>query len=82
MNIKAFLSCAIVTALTLALAGPTPAANAQSPAAAPAASADPWPRDVSVPGAAVLVYQPQVNSWVGNKLDFRAALAIKPTGTS
>src|SRR5215472_8736285 len=50
---------------------------------APAASplpADPWPRDLSVSNAAVLVYQPQVNKWEGNQIDFRAALAIKPTG--
>jgi len=54
---------------------------AQQPAAAPSnLPADPWPRDVSLPNAAVLVYQPQVNSWVGNQIDFRAALAIKPTG--
>jgi hypothetical protein len=57
-------------------------ASAQGPAASTASTlpADPWPRDVSLPNAAVLVYQPQVNSWVGNQLDFRAALAIKPTG--
>ena len=42
----------------------------------------PWPRDVSLPNAAVLVYQPQVNSWVGNQIDLRAALAIKPTGAT
>ena len=28
----------------------------------------------------MLVYQPQVNKWDGNQLDFRAALAIKVTG--
>jgi hypothetical protein len=42
--------------------------------------ADPWPRDISISNAAVLVYQPQVNKWEGNQIDFRAALAIKPTG--
>src|SRR5262249_9478346 len=54
-------------------------------AGAPASSAaqipaDPWPRDISISNAAVLIYQPQVNKWVGNQIDFRAALAIKPTG--
>ena len=44
--------------------------------------ADPWPRDVSIANAAVLVYQPQVNSWTANQLDFRVALAIKPTGAT
>ena len=28
----------------------------------------------------MLVYQPQVNKWEGNQIDFRAAVAIKPTG--
>src|SRR5213080_3569189 len=45
---------------------------AQSPQAAAALPADPWPRDVSLSNAAVLVYQPQVNTWTGNQLDFRA----------
>jgi hypothetical protein len=30
----------------------------------------------------VLVYQPQVNSWDGHRIDFRSALAIKPTGAN
>ena len=54
-----------------------PAAPASN---APALPADPWPRDVSISNAALLIYQPQVNSWVDNKLDFRSAMAIKPTG--
>ena len=28
----------------------------------------------------MLVYQPQVNTWDGNRIDFRSALAIKPLG--
>ncbi len=35
---------------------------------------------MKLPGAVVLVYQPQINSWTDNKLDFRSALAIKPDG--
>jgi hypothetical protein len=41
---------------------------------------DPWPRGVDLGNAQVLVYQPQINSWNDNQLDFRAALAIKPNG--
>ena len=70
----------MVVCLLFATALGSPA-FAQPSAAAPSnLPADPWPRDVSVPNAAVLMYQPQINSWVGNQLDFRAALAIKPTG--
>jgi hypothetical protein len=41
---------------------------------------DAWPRGVDLGDAQVLVYQPQINSWADNQLDFRAALAIKPRG--
>jgi hypothetical protein len=58
-----------------------PAAFAQgAPAAATELPVGPWPREVSIPGAALLVYQPQINQWVDNQLDFRAAVAIKPDG--
>ncbi len=71
---------AVLTGLALVLALP-PVAAAQAPAPAAAKlPADPWPRDVSLSNAAVLVYQPQVNKWVDNQIDFRCALAIKPTG--
>jgi hypothetical protein len=73
-----FARCAAVTALALVVP-----AWAQTPApAAPPSNlpADPWPRDVSVANAALLIYQPQVNNWTGNQLDFRAAMAIKPEG--
>ncbi|HQR10388.1 MAG TPA: hypothetical protein PLW68_03580 [Casimicrobiaceae bacterium] len=56
-------------------------AKASPPATAPpSAAALSWPREVKLPGAAILIYQPQINSWTENKLDFRAALAIKPDG--
>ncbi len=41
--------------------------------------ADPWPREVKLGDATALVYQPQVNSWEGNTLDFRSAVAVRPT---
>jgi hypothetical protein len=40
---------------------------------------DPWPRVVDLTNGQALVYQPQVNKWTDNQLEFRAALAIKPT---
>ena len=59
-----------------AFAAPPPAA----PAAAAPANRDPWPRQVQLPDAAVLVYSPQVESWQGNQLAFRCAVAVTPTG--
>ena len=40
---------------------------------------DPWPRVVDLSNGQVLVYQPQISKWTDNQLEFRAALAIKPT---
>ena len=47
----------------------------------PPVPADPWPREVKLADATLLLYQPQVNSWAGNILDFRAAVAVTPTGS-
>ncbi len=82
----------LLTSLALAAIvtpGLCPIAYAQSPTAAvaPAARAataqqlpaDPWPRVVDLKNGQVLVYQPQVSKWEGNRIDFRSALAIKPT---
>ena len=36
--------------------------------------ADPWPRQVALANATAEIYLPQVNSWSGNTLSFRAAV--------
>src|SRR5262245_59222895 len=80
---------AMVSALALAAIACTGVAFAQGTSAAtapPAAAAkpppDPWPTVLDLKNGQVLVYQPQVNSWDGNRIDFRSALAIKPTGAT
>jgi hypothetical protein len=67
--------------LGLALASQSFAA----PAAAngPAASADAnhgWPRQFSSGGAALTVYQPQLDSWDGRRLQAHAAVSVRPQG--
>jgi len=42
---------------------------------------DQWPREFRIGNATLLVYQPQVNSWEGNLLDYRAAVGVKPAGS-
>ncbi|WP_300339347.1 hypothetical protein [Accumulibacter sp.] len=54
--------------------------SAVQPPAAPQPPRDPWPRQVDLAGATALVYLPQVNSWQGNHLSFRAAVAVRKTG--
>ncbi|HQR11574.1 MAG TPA: hypothetical protein PLW68_09620 [Casimicrobiaceae bacterium] len=71
--------------VSVTLAGASFAVFGQAPAANASASpipADPWPRELSLSNASVLVYQPQVNKWADNQIEFRSALAIKPTGAS
>jgi hypothetical protein len=66
----------------------SPASGAQltaAPVAAPADVApppptDPWPRDVTLKNADALIYQPQIESWTGNKLAWRVAVALRPGG--
>ena len=42
--------------------------------------ADPWPRQVALANATAEIYLPQVNSWSGNTLSFRAAVSVKASG--
>ena len=80
----------IAVVLALALASGLVACSAKNSggaAAGPGAAAaapstpDPWPRQVQLPSASVLVYQPQVESWQGNQLTFRCAVAATPSGS-
>ncbi len=76
---------ALFLAFILASFGVVAHVHAQAPAAPPKTAPagpppDPWPRVVDLSNGQVLVYQPQINKWVDNRLSFRSALAIKPTG--
>ena len=77
---------ALVAVLTIGLGASlgwiVPALAQPRAAAPPAASvpADPWPRQFKVTNATLVVYQPQVESWEGNTLRFRSAVAVGPTG--
>ena len=67
-------SLALVLAMLCASAGAVAQSNPASNLAP-----DPWPRVVDLSNGQVLVYQPQISKWADNQLEFRAALAIKPT---
>jgi hypothetical protein len=40
-----------------------------------------WPREISVPEAEIVVFQPQPDSMAGNRVSARAAVAVTPTGS-
>ena len=66
--------------LAAAICAPVDAAVPPPAAAKAPVPADAWPRRITLSGAAVLIYAPQVTGWVGNQIDFRSAVAIKPAG--
>jgi hypothetical protein len=87
----------IIAVLMLAMAGwawqsppwvaPTPAMAAEPAAGLPAApDLDPWPRKFSFMGTdgnvTLQVYQPQVEKWEYNRLNFRAAVGARSAGKS
>lgn len=49
---------------------------------APPVVGDQWPRQVSIADGTALIYLPQVVSWAGNRLSFRAAVAVKAAGSN
>src|SRR5215470_14068828 len=70
-NLVAFTLVALVTLASIG------SAQAQGDGAQPA---DPWPRQFKLSNATALVYQPQVDSWTDNMLNFRAVVSITPNG--
>lgn len=59
-----------------------PAAFAQASAPAAASPEAGWPRQIDANGAVVLVYQPQIDKWQGNRLEARAAVSARPPGAA
>ena len=78
-SLCALLAGAAIVSLPATVLAQAPA-KASAPAASSALPADPWPRQVNLTNGTALMYQPQVQSWVGNRIEFRAALAIHPKG--
>jgi hypothetical protein len=68
-------------ALGIAMLSTSGWAQTQAVSAGAQAPADPWPRQVTIAGTTLLVYQPQIDSWTGNRLAFRAAVALTPAGS-
>jgi hypothetical protein len=68
---------AFVVVAVLAAALPPPASRNDALAAGPT-NPDPWPRTMPITGGSLTIYQPQVDSWDGGFLKFRAAVAVKP----
>jgi hypothetical protein len=63
---------------------PATSGSAATPAAGQAAvpAEGAWPREIQANGTTVLVYQPQIDTWQGNRLEARAAVAIRRPGAA
>src|SRR5262249_1302453 len=93
MTIRRFLTVMALrmASLLVGCASTEQAANAPTPSAVAAPPGpvtpappdpDPWPRQFQLSDAMLTVYQPQVDSWQGNQLSFRAAVAAKAQGAN
>lgn len=57
--------------------------NASNALTSPApALGDPWPLQVTLTDAMALVYLPQISSWSGDELSFRAAVAVRGSASN
>lgn len=71
-----------VTAALLSTAVPPLRAQAPAPSASDLSAGEGvWPRQLKVNGATVLIYQPQLDKWDGNRLEGRAAVAVRRPNT-
>ncbi len=69
-----------VVVLGLLLTGATPAQAAQPSTVASPSEQDTWPRDVPTPDGTIRMFEPQVESQVGDTLVSRAAISLTRPG--
>ena len=72
------IGCASQAQSSSALSDPPPDTCEATAQPAPA-NVDPWPRVFALNSVTLRVYQPQVEKWEGNRLDFRAAVEATPS---
>jgi len=72
------IGCASQAQSSNALSAP-PQETSEATAQPAPANVDPWPRVFALNTVTLRVYQPQVEKWEGNRLDFRAAVEATPS---
>ena len=79
---RIFLLIALpVLAITPGLSGGGQAPGAQKTGSPPAGGVENWPREVKSGDTTFRVYQPQLESWDGAKLEARAAIEVRTAGS-
>ena len=69
-------ACLAVSAVPAMARVPSPPAGAQ-PAGLPTRTALAWPRDLESAGEHIALYQPDVETWNGDRIAGRAAMALR-----
>jgi hypothetical protein len=82
---RRLLASVLAFALSLSACSPAlgrnPAAGPPAPAGSTVPAADlGWPRQLETGGTVILVYQPQPDTWEGNRLEARAAFSVRSAG--
>lgn len=78
------LRAVLASLVALAISSATAAAQAPAPGPMPPASAvtpDPWPKVLDLGGVTYTVFQPQLDSWDGYRIQAHAAVSVLPDGT-
>jgi len=78
---RAIGACLAVIAFAIVGAMAWPGATLAQGAGGAIQVSDEWPREFKLNNATLFMFQPQVNSWDGHLLDFRAAVGVKPAGS-
>lgn len=72
-----FVGALVNAASPAAPAGAPPQSGAAAKPAAASETPPPWPRTYTEQGTQVILHQPQLDSWEGNRLSARLAVAVK-----
>ena len=81
-NLSTGVCAALATVSLVVLSMPGAVAQEpERPLAYAASGESPWPREFQHPSATVVVYQPQPDSFKGNRLEGRVAVSATPKGS-
>ena len=79
-GVNKVLALVLVLGLLVSTAPPLPAQTAPVASGDVSLATGAWPREINANGAAVLVYEPQIDRWQNNRLEARAAVSVQPAG--
>ncbi len=76
---RGVVACALALA-SIGVPREGPAASKQVPPAPGDVTPDPWPRNIDIKGVKYSLYQPQLDTWNGRRIESHAAVSVLPAG--